>query len=140
PNLFLEERPMNDQWVYSFRDCPNTGKKPTTFIGVSTKFVFPDKNGSWWTSVVRDLVIRNYSECITINETLVYQGFLRNSAAEGTKLDFTHARNNLRMTSVACMSDKESTPDVNGADTMTSSAKQTSMLLSHLTHQTTKSL
>ncbi|KAL3837427.1 hypothetical protein ACJMK2_022786, partial [Sinanodonta woodiana] len=103
PNLYLEESPMNDQWVYSFRDCPKTGKKPITFVGDSTKFVFPDTNGSWWTSVVRDLVIRNYSKSMIINETPVYQGFLTNSA-EGTKLDFIYARNNLRMTSVACMS------------------------------------
>ncbi|KAL3837420.1 hypothetical protein ACJMK2_022779, partial [Sinanodonta woodiana] len=137
PNLYLEESPMNDQWVYSFRDCPKTGKKPITFVGDSTEFVFPDTNGSWWTSVVRDLVIRNYSKSMIINERRVYQGFLTNSA-EGTKLDFIYARNNLRMTSVACMS--ESTPEVNGTENTTTTEKQTSTLLSHSTHQTTKTL
>ncbi|KAL3837421.1 hypothetical protein ACJMK2_022780, partial [Sinanodonta woodiana] len=103
PNLYLKESPMNDQWVYSFRDCQKTGKKPTTFTGDRTKFVFPSSDGSWWTSVVRDLVIRNCSDSMIKNERTIYQGFLRNSD-DGTKLDFIHARDKLQMTSVACMS------------------------------------
>ncbi|KAL3837417.1 hypothetical protein ACJMK2_022776 [Sinanodonta woodiana] len=103
--LHLEESPVKEHWVYSILQCAKTGKKPTTFIGNGTNFIFPNSSGPWWTSVVRDLITRNCSESMTIQEKPSYEGFVKNSN-DVIKLEFVHAEEYSRKTFVACMSEQ----------------------------------